>query len=427
MSTVRKHANNVRSIHVRLYVADFPLQYFNYLQEIDIEEEFSAADALEFALDLIRRNQEIRKITFHSRKVTAFRKLVKLALNCPNLKVLNLYAGIKLDQKLTTQILDIGTRLQGLLIDAKEINFPESMDNWTQFPLMTSLGFKENFGNSLIQQLQVIGKCPRLRRLSWINKEYSLPIPDLCQVVSTECRKFAELELSPNQHIADEKLAQLITGSSNLTALSVLSSRSGLLSIQALSRHFNTLTRLEVNFESPFIQRIMTSCSQLLELKAPFLDVLDILGAVKKSGEYDPHKYGLHPQDWVCLNLRRLDIFIQIPGHKDDSSQRPVFHQLSRLKRLEELRIGGHDNELSWSRDGLDLRLECGLNILADLKRLKQFDYNDLYQQMSVQDAQWIVQEWPELRRFIGRSNANKEKRQQIESIMAKSGISCYF
>ncbi|KAF9161476.1 hypothetical protein BGX20_002102 [Mortierella sp. AD010] len=440
---MQKYASHIRSIYFDFYAYELferlPWEAMTQIQEIHMTEEIKGDDIQERIVHLIERNRGLCKVVFHSSKIATTRKIAKTLSSYSNLKVLKLYLG-KVDSKMAAQLLDIATRLQELMICTKEIVIPNSMDNWTQFPSMTALSLSDKSGLSLYQQLEIIKRCPHLRRLCWVTVDTPLPIPELCQVISTNCRELSELDFLPITgkitgltvtSISDADIAQLINSCNDLMVLKFYPSGSGSLAIQAIRPHFSKLTRLEVSgghlFDSDIVQEIMTSCPMLIELKADKLYARSILGAVKRDApEPGSDGYDLHPQDWVCLNLRRLDVFI-FGVHNSDMWQRQILHQLSRLKKLEELSIGGWDDERSWSRDGLDLRLERGLDlrlergldILASLKQLRTFEFRELYQQQGEQEIRWVLREWPKLRSFYGRSNANRAVNQQLASILS--------
>ncbi|KAF9347270.1 hypothetical protein BGX26_001238 [Mortierella sp. AD094] len=162
----------------------------------------------------------------------------------------------------------------------------------------------------------------------------------------------------------------------------------------------------------------MTSCPVLVEFQAPSLSSLDIYGVVwEDTNDKGAIRYKFHPHDWVCLNFRRLEVYIHgLEGRQ--KCQRPILHQLSRLKKLEILNIESHNhNSESLSHDGLDLRLKYGLDISASLKRLEKISFDGLWQRLDVQDVKWMLQEWPNLKGFQGKPHVNKVVCRRIEAI----------
>ncbi|KAF9347273.1 hypothetical protein BGX26_001241 [Mortierella sp. AD094] len=417
---LRKHAGNIRSIflldHIWAFARDFPWDTVTQLQELLVHSEIENAETLDRIFDLIQRNRGLRKVIFRSYDTAVTLKLVNVLSTNRNLRAIRLYTKM-CDLQTTTSILDICSQLDELLICADHVIFPKSLDSWPQFPSMKSLRILDQSGASLNQQFDAIRRCPRLRMYHTMYLRDHVPISGLIPAIS-QCRELSDLELmSFLAIIPDEVLAQIIKSCNRVTSLGLISTGYGSLGVQALRQHFCSLTRLRLtgcpNFTSAIILEVLTSCPALIKIKADSLEARDILGVVVEA-----KRSKLYPRDWVCLKLRSFNVSICGLKGKPNEWHRQILHQLSRLKKLEELAIGHYGEEVSFSRDGLDLRLEKGLAILADLKQLKKIDFFGLWQRLDVQDVEWMLREWPDLENFEGRSNANKPTRLSVDRVL---------
>ncbi|KAF9345334.1 hypothetical protein BGX26_003279 [Mortierella sp. AD094] len=142
---------------------------------------------------------------------------------------------------------------------------------------------------------------------------------------------------------------------------------------------------------SLMIQEIMVSCPQLNTFIATYLEARDILGIdeeEEKSKNVDKGHGGSYTRDWTCVGLKELRF--QICGLEGRPEwQRLVLKQLARLTKLEWLNVANCAKWGSSVRDGLDLRLGSGLDILSSLKRLESLMFLGLRQEMNEEDVRW--------------------------------------
>ncbi|KAI8349991.1 hypothetical protein B0O80DRAFT_458808, partial [Mortierella sp. GBAus27b] len=173
----------------------------------------------------------------------------------------------------------------------------------------------------------------------------------------------------------------------------------------------------------------MVSCPRLEYFSAPRLDAYDILGvttmdtseANTSNGDQQATNQILHPQDWVCVNLRTLSLHICGLEGKPVEWHWEVLRQLSRLTNLEELRNGDwFGSELT--RDGLDFKRRSGLDMLSNLK-IREFEFDGLWQEMDEDDVRWMVEAWPKLSYVHGRLHHDLQRQQELQSILRERGI----
>ncbi|ORZ28849.1 hypothetical protein BCR41DRAFT_382781 [Lobosporangium transversale] len=141
---------------------------------------------------------------------------------------------------------------------------------------------------------------------------------------------------------------------------------------------------------SGITQAILSNCPRLRTMEGSKITVTEIVNGA----------------EWVSTELTSLvlDLEADVDQETEEgmAKARIAFRQLGRLTQLNSLAIaaGCQPN----GRRTLDLRLRTGLDELANLKSLKvlMFGYGYL-QRIELQDAVWIVDNWPSMRYLYGR------------------------
>jgi hypothetical protein len=171
----------------------------------------------------------------------------------------------------------------------------------------------------------------------------------------------------------------------------------------------------------------MTSCPRLEYLAADRLDVRDILGIAEvemeeagRQGEHQEARQTFQPQNWVCTNLRSFTVFICGLEGKPNEWQREVLKQLSRLTKLSTLIIGCWSTEPS--RDGLDMRLQSGLDILSGLN-LQELGFKGVWQELEEEDVMWMVEAWPKLQYVTGTMNYQTGRQKELRRALTKHTV----
>ncbi|KAF9347271.1 hypothetical protein BGX26_001239 [Mortierella sp. AD094] len=239
MQAVQKHASSIRSVvagcDAREFCLGFPCDAVTQLQEFVSHGDVESASTLD---RIIQQNPRLRKIEFNMSDTTNARALIKSLSNCPDLGALNIDLH-RSDLQMTTHLLDICTQLRELKIFAAEVNAPDSLDSWPQFPFLTRLSFSHSVSSTLI--LEIVRRCPQLRKFHWSTFDGQIQISDLIQVISTGCRELTEVELISDA-VSGGELAQVVNSCSKVTALGFRIQGPELLAIQALRQRFSSLT-----------------------------------------------------------------------------------------------------------------------------------------------------------------------------------------
>ncbi|KAF9995799.1 hypothetical protein BGZ80_006908 [Entomortierella chlamydospora] len=254
----------------------------------------------------------------------------------------------------------------------------------------------------------------------------------------------AELKLR-NLPLQDRDIAEVIEGiQPGLATISFNQSRFGPLAFEPLLRqHAASLTGIYLGSKtftvtSAMVQKILTTCHQLMRFGADMLNVRDILGIAdidaEDSEDVDEEGGGKNKgRDWVCTKLTLFEVFICGLKDKPLSWHKGVFKQLSRLECLEELYVGActefkentqrsvFQNETIC--DGLDMRLEAGLGSLSSLKQLVGVGFSYMKQELDEEDVRWMVASWPNLMAVFGELNTERSKSVRLAAILEERGI----
>ncbi|KAF9197809.1 hypothetical protein BGZ49_001598 [Haplosporangium sp. Z 27] len=438
--SLEKNAQYVREVTVYRSPGTLPLEDFKQLEVLHLHFFVHNSYSWMRLSKLFVSPSVIREVSVCMDMAEFSTVFVDCLLTCPSIRILSISFG-KFNAKSTMLLLDACLRLEKLSINGDDLTEQSSMDRWEIFPAMRSLHLSINSGMSMRHQLEWIRKCPLLESLSWyIQSSDPFPTSEMCEILSTICRDIKELSLEEGR-IPDGDIARILDRCGDLTTLSFFDSGFGPHAFQACRRQFEILTRFEVmrceNTTSAMSQTILTSCPNLVYFRANFVNARDILGITEsteptgeetggtstQSEDTTAVKVDFHPQDWVCLKLETLSLFICGLEGKPVEWQREVLRQLSRLKRLDNLAIGPYEFAMVGSRDGIDLRLESGLDILGSLNLLDRFCFDGLHQEMGEEDVLWMTKAWPRLERVEGKVHYSRKRMLELQEILRKEDI----
>ncbi|ORZ28814.1 hypothetical protein BCR41DRAFT_344114 [Lobosporangium transversale] len=217
----------------------------------------------------------------------------------------------------------------------------------------------------------------------------------------------------PQTSLKDEEMATLLGRMTTLRRLYAPLCEFGQLSLQELladrqeildnghvvqktrlRRLCETIEELKFNYRNPImdgvIQTILSNCPRLEQLAGAKITVTEIVNGA----------------EWVSTRLTDLAIYLEADINQESTEgmekQRIVFRRLGKLTQLRHLKL------TTWSpkdtrKRTLNLRLGAGLDELASLKVLRTLTLSgDLYQRMHLEDATWIVNNWPSIKYLNG-------------------------
>ncbi|ORZ06994.1 hypothetical protein BCR41DRAFT_360462 [Lobosporangium transversale] len=205
--------------------------------------------------------------------------------------------------------------------------------------------------------------------------------------------------------IEDEHLAALLRRMTKLKQLCLPACKFGQLSLQEL-----LADKQEVVDNGQLVRktRLLRLCEtvetlvfvinngiggQTILSKCPRLKILD--GSVITVSEI------VNGAEWVCTGLTHLDIYLEADIDQETeegmAKARIAFRQLGKLSWLEYLDLT-HDR----GKRTLDFSLRAGLDELANLKRLDTLWFGYDRQLVPLEDATWMVNNWPNIKYVQG-------------------------
>ncbi|KAI8363098.1 hypothetical protein B0O80DRAFT_432707, partial [Mortierella sp. GBAus27b] len=216
--------------------------------------------------------------------------------------------------------------------------------------------------------------------------------------------------------ICDEDIARFLSGSCSRQGwkdVEISFGKSGIATRDALMKLRYTLERLHVElWKSPPYHYLMDviTCSPALRIFT-FTDTGYPAIPADVFIDQDPNTGTL--KEWECeASLEELRICITgipspntrsetlikeaYPGHGHEI-QRLVHARISRLTKLKVLcvHVGCIGNQNS---DGMEMSLESGLDQLSGLKELEELIVSPTNTRIGLEEAQWMVEQWPKLR-----------------------------
>ncbi|KAF9377903.1 hypothetical protein CPB97_009876 [Podila verticillata] len=227
-------------------------------------------------------------------------------------------------------------------------------------------------------------------------------------------------------HFPDAIIAKLLSAGRDYKSIYIdITARAGLDTIQAIARHYLTLTEFTIEIgtgDDSFLVDLLAFSPNLRKLvtikngEYPYVDD-DFFPQVpaEKFADLDSSTKTYRP--WACeatletLHVKIVDIPIKYNADEVRrlSLQTRVCGRLARLTNLQVLWLGhcpavpdvesGEGGEIMGDvqEESLDLTLESGLTALGALTRLRQLNLHDVYHDIGVAEVQWMVESWPEL------------------------------
>ncbi|KAG0327111.1 hypothetical protein BGZ99_008326 [Dissophora globulifera] len=312
---------------------------------------------------------------------------------------------------------------------------------------------------SVRHQARIVRRFPNLESLSWPGLpiwaiKWQVPSASTPQTIGSHTIGFLDelaqdpwpfryldsLDL-PWTGLNDDDLARTLRQLNRLRVLRVIGSQFGRLSLHELlidkmilsggrgQRDIplcNTLETLDLgacrDVSSDMAQMLLSHCPNLRHFTADRISINDIAEGIEGHGE-----------GWVCNGLRELEIHVDLYGTNSRISsdmmsfwQHAAYTQLGRLTELRILNLtfaskappGGVINRT------LDLRLKAGLNILSKLKCLEELSFlHDPLQRMGVDEAIWMIEQWPKLHSLVGRLSDDKKLRRRVKAMLSSRHI----
>ncbi|KAF9364661.1 hypothetical protein BGX34_000832 [Mortierella sp. NVP85] len=429
---IETNAQHIRSLFIHTEPWDFPVEALTKVQDVFLGFRVQRLETWERLATLLRQNAEMETVTAATfgRESLMEEFMSVLASGCPKLHTL-VSNFDELDENCTAYLLDASVRVKALSLCDVELVPPDSLDRWPVFPYLEHLELTIHVGLSADQQCEVMRRSPQLRFLAWYLDCGKTSISPLSGIIADHCRHLHELELIDGK-LSDREIGQILDSFQRLTKLILVDSEFHSKAQRALTRHCPHLKELDVRrcygTTGAMTQQIMTSCPELVHLYTERLDAQDILGSATLThvDDMEEKKENTHPpvQDWVCTGLRTLSTFIGGLEGKPQAWHRMVMRQLASLRKLESFTIGiaSFNKDKLSPRDGLDLRLQAGLDSLHGLS-IQEFNFDGLWQQMEEHDVRWLTEAWPRLSSVVGMMHHDPTRRIELQRILRARNI----
>ncbi|KAF9175395.1 hypothetical protein BGX20_005881 [Mortierella sp. AD010] len=381
----------IRAFSFKEYVMPYPnLQALNFV----ITNDCSA--------DLLSVNTSITHLTFNDQyylEAIENQELWRAVADLPHLTTLIFDFGTTISAFDMSDFWLACTRLDRLFIFTSNVDCSVEIPDGMVFSRMQELVLQEMYGTAPKDNLELIRRCPYLKRLTW----YSVVDDDL-EHAAMEFVRLAKNRAWPNLEslgirigLGDDDMATVLENISFVTKLESDYSSFGLTSFTAMKRSFGMLRDLNVsncpNMSSWMVQELLSSCPRLEVFMGDFLEAEDVLGG----------------QPWVCLSIRVLKVCFTF--RTGQSLMPAIYERLSHLTRLTSLNVGHELKGVRLSQhQGLDIQLEAGLGLLAKLKYLEYFGARDLSGSPGLKEIEWMAGNWRSLVALRCRPQIEPEK-----------------
>ncbi|KAG0100330.1 hypothetical protein BGZ93_002199 [Podila epicladia] len=364
---------------------------------------------------------------------TKFRALVRR--NKKTLRSLKIYApkpGTTIEWKCSWLFWKICSQIES--VEIANVRFHEASASdlscampETPFRRIKSLHLKQLDGMSLLQQLRVFMKCPRLTRLAWefeLSEGRSFPAVAFCDaIVSQEWPHIVSLSLSPNC-MTDQDLATVLCGLNSVTTLEVPRADIGPKASAAIKKHFPTLEKLHLIPGKEGVDlgalsnAVLMRCPKLKSIKTEAMSVKEL------SDEPDVA--------WICQGLQHLEMrfdFSAVTGQTEQEVRYRdlLLQQLGSLTQLQTLDISRWQPHIATEEVALKLSLRHGLDALSGLTKLKNLNFLGSEQSWTMNEANWIMEHWKQLKEIKGECSPFLATRSEVVHALRENGIASYW
>ncbi|KAK3823251.1 MAG: hypothetical protein J3Q66DRAFT_331249, partial [Benniella sp.] len=410
---IEYHSHLVRKLNIGVMSQDHAALRFSNLDTISfdtLDDEVHDKDTIRF----IMNHPTVTRLELRTLSTNCDPAFWDALLGFRNLRTLAM-SSLEVFGTNAAKFWPLCTRLERLEISVQHtiaIPLPPG-----KYPNLKHLGVYGNKPNMVPFFMGFLRQCPHLTSIAWRTVVYQEAgfIFGLTELLEANALPNLECLMTGTRGIDNDLFAKLIQNLPLLiNTLFIRFSRNALdLDFAKLFQpHFSNLRVLEVladaNIKSPFAQLVMSSCPLLEKLTAPNVDAL-----VVTEG-----------RPWVCSRLKSLDLtFCFDPPSTVCHLQPLIFDRLSKLTRLEELRMVGPKKQHNIGGT-VDLRLEYGLEKLSTLRLLRSITLRDMVERMDKAGVDWMLEHWKSLMMFNGRLNTlDSNMREALVKRLERYGI----
>ncbi|KAF9953505.1 hypothetical protein BGZ72_005361 [Mortierella alpina] len=321
------------------------------------------------------------------------------------------------DRKKTTDLFyEIVHRLEFLSITRSNIRLPldRSTDVFYRLKRLSLIECTSSYG----EQLQFVSHCQYLThlKLQLSRGDERLDPEDLDAIgLATHCPRITHLNLAYLK-IQDQEIAMLLSHLPNLTDLDAQWTKFAGRSLEYVvgqeSRLREQLQSLDLTAakkaDSALIQTLLCACSGLRRFRATSINATDmVFGVSGKATET--------LDSWACLRLLELQLSVVGIAAADRGLQRGVYNQLSKLRELRVLGLGGHSLSTWFRIATLELSLDSGLGQLTELTELRVFNFSYMCHDLGMEEVEYMMRHWKNLRTVVGTIHGYRDARRDKE------------
>ncbi|KFH63855.1 hypothetical protein MVEG_10548 [Podila verticillata NRRL 6337] len=258
------------------------------------------------------------------------------------------------------------------------------------FPKLAELALKDPRGLCASRQVDIICMCPNLKFLKWaVGNDTPIPIQEFCERVPLACPKLKNLHVDGSATLPRESVGYMLDSLKDMQELMLFRCEIGESMFRSLSRHFHSLTLLDLadsQTKSSMAQRILENCPNLKTVSLALLSMQEVVNGLPWRATRVQHlQVDLVSLEGACR--------MAAGGNKDSRmiplQQIRMFEQLAKLTELKRLTIG---REKKLRRPSLEFRVEHGLMLLKSLKKLRHLSLEGTVQDMTEEDVDWLGQ-----------------------------------
>ncbi|KAG0049625.1 hypothetical protein BGZ83_005550 [Gryganskiella cystojenkinii] len=280
---------------------------------------------------------------------------------------------------------------------------------WT-FPNLWELTLKNASGLDTQSQVDLVCQCPNLIHLKWwVRPENSFPVQEFCQRVPICCPRLSQLQMDGCGLPDPNDIGRIVASLRVLDLLTLCGSIITFNTFNSLRRHFGTLQTLDLidcfDVKSWMIQELLERCPTLQKFRTPPLLMKHIA-----SG-----------QGWKAVGLTIFQATLVASSPSSVVEQQAVWKEISKLTQLQVLLVGGHSPRSK--SQGLEIKLEAGMEQSKTLSRLKQFSVGRACIKMEIKDAEWMRENLENWKTFEGCCPGSWLEESPVANCLRESGI----
>ncbi|KAF9199825.1 hypothetical protein BGZ49_010009 [Haplosporangium sp. Z 27] len=291
------------------------------------------------------------------------------------------------------------------------------------FPLIQEIKFINLESTDEYQKFLFLKRCPRLRSLTWDGTAFLIGQLSSDNPPGVSPLNLEELDLRGEASVWDIN-SFLKHNKKSLKKLAIPGFICLYSGFENVERHFLTLEELDfknASVDSKVILKLLTSCPRLTSFKATVISASEIQ----------------RNETWACADqLSTLHIYFDLGHCNPEVASRRVFACLSKLTSLQELNLAWRKSYSTTAylpflepatfrsqndnSNPLRLQLNCGMDQLSTLWRMKRFYFGGYENTMTMEEGRWIKKHWRMLQMIQGVFNKDVELNAKIHRLFHK-------